>query len=464
MRSLLLGIAFALVVAGCSAAGDDEPSATTATEVPTTAVAEAPTTTEARPIPPKEPPLPVTGVKDPARAERIAELEAEVAALRQEIAWRDDLHALLTQMERIHPNPYWRIPEPDFHGRLAFLLSDLDEMTDDEITVDVARLMATIDGHSGLFTWTLGWDLAHMQFYRFAEGITVVRAEDPALVGARLVAIGGTPAGEVWEAAAELSPHDNPSTIELVTSIHLLIPRVLAVLGAIESPDELVYTLELEDGTTVDHVPTVSSREERAEVFGAGLAGLPQSDRMIYVERTDEPFWWTTLDDGTTYAQYNSVLTTNFGLEGLRAAVDDGNGKLVVDLRHNGGGNNNTYRLLLDYLSERFGNRCGLFLIIGRTTFSAATNFATEVEILTEAVYVGEPTGGSPNLYGDTRSVRLPNSGHIVRVSAAYWEFAGPDDRRVWIEPDIPIPPTATDFFSGRDAALEAAVAAPLCG
>ena len=37
-------------------------------------------------------------------------------------------------------------------------------------------------------------------------------------------------------------------------------------------------------------------------------------------------------------------------------------------------------------------------------------------------------------------------------------------DRRVWIDPEISVPPTADDYFSGRDAALEAALAAPLCG
>lgn len=458
-RGLAVLLVAAVIAAACSSQAESA-----APVGPTSAAPPAPQTGPSAPLV-TTPPAAV------AKSHQIQELEAntvaleaEVEGLRREIAWRDDLQTLVNQMERIHPDPYWRITEAEFDGRLAFLLSDLPEMSDDEVTVDVVRLMATIDGHSGLFSWTLGWDLAHIQFYKFAEGVTVVRSEDPDLVGARLVAIGDTPVDEAWELAAELSPHDNPSTVELITSAHLINPRVLAALGVIATPGDLIYRLELSDGTAIAHTPTVSSREDRADTFGGGLAGLPQSGLAPYLERSDEPFWWTRFADGTTYAQYNAVLTTNFDLEGLAVSVEEGNGRLIVDLRHNGGGNNNTYRALLGYLEERFGDRCGLFVIIGRTTFSAATNFATEVENLTRAVYVGEPTGGSPNLYGDTQSVRLPNSGHIVRVSAMYWEFGGPQDRRVWIEPDIAVAPTASDYFAGRDAALEAAVAAPLCG
>ena len=45
---------------------------------------------------------------------------------------------------------------------------------------------------------------------------------------------------------------------------------------------------------------------------------------------------------------------------------------------------------------------------------------------------------------------------------------AGDPDRVAELEreiaPKMPVPPSAEDYFSGRDAALEAALAAPLCG
>ena len=68
------------------------------------------------------------------------------------------------------------------------------------------------------------------------------------------------------------------------------------------------------------------------------------------------------------------------------------------------GGDNTTYGPLLQALRDnRLKGR--LSVIIGCETFSAATNFATEVEKDTDAVLVGEPTAGRPNLYGDVRDV-----------------------------------------------------------
>ena len=173
--------------------------------------------------------------------------------------------------------------------------------------------------------------------------------------------------------------------------------------------------------------------------------------------RRDEPFWWTTLDHGRVlYLQYNQVVRTSGDtslgtvVDELRTRIDRGGiRRLVIDLRNNPGGDNHTYAPLLEFLrTDRRVNRPGgLSVIIGPQTFSAATNFATEVDRDTAAVFVGEPTGGRPNLYGDVKPVELPNSGLTVEVSSRYWEFGGPDDHRPWIAPDIPAsrsPPTTS--------------------
>ena len=58
-----------------------------------------------------------------------------------------------------------------------------------------------------------------------------------------------------------------------------------------------------------------------------------------------------------------------------------------------------------------------LFAIIGRVTFSAAANFATDLEQATSVTFAGEPMGGSPNLYGDTRPVDLPATGQTLYMA-----------------------------------------------
>ena len=49
-----------------------------------------------------------------------------------------------------------------------------------------------------------------------------------------------------------------------------------------------------------------------------------------------------------------------------------------------------------------------LFTIIGRQTFSAAMNCVNRMKLNTDTLFVGEPTGSSPNMYGDNAPVVLP--------------------------------------------------------
>jgi C-terminal processing protease CtpA/Prc len=104
-------------------------------------------------------------------------------------------------------------------------------------------------------------------------------------------------------------------------------------------------------------------------------------------------------------------------------------------------------------------NQAGrLFVIIGRSTFSAGKDFALDVARNTEAIFVGEPTGGMPNNYGYSVIVRLPNSGIEVGIASTYVFKGRSQDLDPWLEPDIVVPVTAADYFAGRDAALEAVI------
>ncbi len=100
--------------------------------------------------------------------------------------------------------------------------------------------------------------------------------------------------------------------------------------------------------------------------------------------------------------------------------------------------------------------------MIGRLTFSAAGNFATEVEAKTGAVFVGESMGSSPNMYGDVRRTPLPSIGLDVYIASIYWQKSTPDDPRITIEPDVAVPYSSDDYFNDRDPQLEAAIQTPV--
>ena len=127
---------------------------------------------------------------------------------------------------------------------------------------------------------------------------------------------------------------------------------------------------------------------------------------------------------GVLYVGYNSALASTFEfasvLERFSGEVRAVR-RVIVDVRLNGGGNNQSYRPLYSVLASPRINRPGrLYLLVGRATFSAAGNFAAEIDRYTRAVLVGEPTGGGVNQYGDATTITLPATGWEVHVATSY--------------------------------------------
>lgn len=131
--------------------------------------------------------------------------------------------------------------------------------------------------------------------------------------------------------------------------------------------------------------------------------------------------------------------------------------KFVLDLRNNDGGNNGLNRqVVIGIVKSRIDERGKLFVITGRRTFSAAQNLVNELEKYTNAIFVGEPTAGHPNHYGDATPITLPNSKLNVRVSTLYWQDLDPRDNRQWTAPELAAELTSQDYRAGRDPALQA--------
>jgi len=100
-----------------------------------------------------------------------------------------------------------------------------------------------------------------------------------------------------------------------------------------------------------------------------------------------------------------------------------------------------------------------LFIIIGRRVFSAAQNAAAYFERFTNAIFVGEPTGSSPNFTGDEVFFTLPYSKMMANVSDVYWQSSTAYDFRTWIAPQIYIEPTFAAYRANRDPLMETILA-----
>jgi hypothetical protein len=94
-----------------------------------------------------------------------------------------------------------------------------------------------------------------------------------------------------------------------------------------------------------------------------------------------------------------------------------------------------------------------LFVLIGRKTYSSAIMNAIELVKETNAITVGELTGGNINHYGEIKSFQLPFSKINISFSTRYWEN-WPGHRGALI-PDINAAHSLINFISNKDEAIE---------
>jgi hypothetical protein len=369
-----------------------------------------------------------------------------------------DLRALAARMLELHPGlAPGTAARASFSAEAAALAGRADSLTRPQLVVAVMRLTALGDrnGHTGVFVFHRHARPLHvypLRLYDFPDGLRVVDAEDPAHVGRRLTAIEGVPVGRIAEAARPLVPHDNDA------SIRLLLPEVVVteeVLVGLELTDGGAAAFTFADGTTAELRPVP------AQAFGRGSAVAPlvrpAEPQPVWLRRQDEPVWAMPLDRGRAlYVGYHLVesppqsLLDRIAAAARRPAVR----RIVVDLRLNPGGDNTTFWSLVDAV-RRAGRKA--VVLTGRRTFSAAGNLAAVLDHDTRARLVGEPTGGSPNQWGDSAPVELPSIGLTVHVAVQDVQVV-PDDRRLAVVPDVGVEPTAADFLAGRDPVLARAL------
>jgi hypothetical protein len=83
-------------------------------------------------------------------------------------------------------------------------------------------------------------------------------------------------------------------------------------------------------------------------------------------------------------------------------------------------------------------------------------NLCNDLERQTSVIFVGEPTGSSPNFVGETNFILLPNSRLRISCSSRYWQGVLSDDQRKWIAPQLGVKYFYSDFEKGIDPSMDA--------
>ena len=399
-------------------------------------------------------------------------------------AWRADVVAVVDAIYEFHPRPFRTTNVADFQQQYDTLMADIPDLSDKEVMVRLAALVALIDdGHTRLAIPRqhpeIGLEFGHtptpgpehptlefsqlpLKFAKFDDGIFVVaaRVDLADLIGSRLVAIDDTGAGDALAAVQAISYAENSQLEALMGVDRLTLPDALAALGISRSGKEVTLTLAAPDGVQLRRSVTPMGRESFAwiDAFADGPLQLRH-------KHPDKKFWSQHVAEGNfVYMQMDEIADgdvsmAEFVTSTVKTAVEK-DARLVIDIRNNFGGSGGLNKTLIMSIiqNNELNQHDRTFVLIGRRTFSAAQMLVNELEQYTRVTFVGEPTGSRPDHFGDPKKIRLEHSGLTLRVSRLHWSSYTAFDDREATHPDFRVKWTSDAYFAGRDPALEFAV------
>jgi tetratricopeptide (TPR) repeat protein len=389
------------------------------------------------------------------------------AGLSRNDAWLADLQFFLNEIKRLHVDPYHSVSEEALELKAKALAQSIPNLSDQQVVYQFMELLASVgNGHNfivpthskkGAFT------RLPVQFYRFSDGVYIVSAnsDHQRLIGRKVLSIDGMSVERAMEKIVRVNARDNEMQQYWLGPYYLALPEVLKGLGIVKDAAEIHIALADKEGTT-----------ERVKMSGEpfnfkGFPTLPKLEAKknpAYLKNKDENYWYfTQKKDNYLFVQLNAVAQNKtkslakFSGE-IRQAIEKNKiENLVLDLRHNSGGNGSIIppltRTLIHFVEQSETNR--LFVIVGRNTFSAAHLLLADLNRLTDAIIVGEPSGSRPNHLGEAGWFKLPYSGVWGIISSQYHQASKAEDHRIWIAPHMPVALSSDTYFKGEDPAMK---------
>jgi hypothetical protein len=396
--------------------------------------------------------------------------------------WADDLRFLREELPKHHKNFFHRMTRADFDAAVAALGRRLPELSDLQIVVEIQKIAASIgDGHSGVSELppALTPRFLPLKVYLYADGV-FIQAIDPThreFAGGEVLAIDEVPIDEVLRRVRTVTDGTNDMAQRDFMAFRMVRPEILHALDITHELESATFLVKTNAGVKkliLRPLPRAAdgSPERGGSWFllgpkpGSDWADARHSPAVpLWLKDQANPFWHAYLPASKVfYVQCNLVgdqdgksLAQAFD-GAIREASASELERFVLDLRLNGGGDNSLLLPVIHALirADKIDRPGRFFVLIGRRTQSAAQNFVNLLQIHTHAIFVGEPTGESPNHYGDPEPIKLPHSGIEISVSTLWWQDMGPRDERPWTEPQISAPLRSSDYRDGRDPALDA--------
>lgn len=381
--------------------------------------------------------------------------------------WHTDLNYLVEKLKERHANLFHTYNEETFSQDINELKDLAGSISEKELVIRISELIANVgDAHTFLdIRNQKNWKYKRLplDLNYFEDGLFVVGANKnyKHLIGNEIVSINNHPIDTVISKVKKVGYNENSFTQLISVSRFIVYPDVLKRFGFINSVNSV--TIEFQNNRKITKSDIISVEQDSIElvqVHENATTELPLTYR-----KTDSIFWYDyNHEDNLLYIQINKCTedeTHRFNTlsnDIVKTTSEKSPGKLVVDLRRNVGGNSRlTYPLIYALTHfEKTVPKGQIFIITGRWTLSASIVLCDEINKFCNPIFIGEPTGAAPNLYGENSYwLTLPRSKLEVSYSSEWFQSAGPFVNDLWIAPDIYLPIQSEKYFNLEEPILD---------
>ena len=383
--------------------------------------------------------------------------------------WVEDLHHLRDQMVEKHCDLNSLISVAELDDMVKTIENRIPHLSDSDIVMELFRLIAMPnDAHTFPFIMFPCFDLHTfpIQVYELEDGWTIVNAgrEYKDHIGDRVVKIGSKTMNDIYKTYPLFLATESEYSYKQRFPYMCFMAEWLAYHNIIEDIRRAEFTLLKKNGEEI--MLSIPSIRFYPHLLWSNMFTIDNHLAPVFTNPRKDFYRLELLKGSSTlYVQFNQCVNQP-GRETVDAFVlrledfiqNHAFERCVIDIRNNDGGDrvwDELVRLLRD--NDKINRRGRLFVLISRRTFSSAVSFASQLQMQTHAVFIGEPTSQGPIYYGGPRLVELPHSRLVFSISSHLTVSGLPFDKRNSIIPDIAVVFRSDDFMTGRDPVLEAA-------
>lgn len=374
------------------------------------------------------------------------------------VEWRNDIDYLAEQLTKKHVNLFFKLSENDFKKEIKTLKRKVYKLNDDEIIVELMKIFADIGDEHTTINYFDGQSFP-LKFYWFEDGIYVIDtiSEYSKVNNCKLTKINGIDINTVLDTLTQLIPSSNNQWSKYNVTKLLAAPNILYGTGIVDSKNKTTYTFT--NNTDVEFSMDIKSNKTENIIW------LDNETKKfpLYRKNPDKYYWFEYIPEyNTIYYKHNvsrdqsEMRFVDFSIELFSLIEEKKPDKFILDLRDNSGGDSKYIDNIIDKIkltTPELNEQNNLYIIIGRKTFSSAVNNCVYAKSNSNAIFIGEDTGGNPNGYGEVQLITLPNSKKQISYSTK--KFEGLDKEINTFEPDIEVKVKSSDYFENKDPIID---------